>query len=73
VTQGLGFAYVGLNPDGLFDRVVLTDFQNEAFEYSSLEAAVPLPAAAWLMIGGLGAVGALGRYGRRRKAADAGA
>lgn len=30
-------------------------------------ATVPLPAAAWLMIGGLGAVGAAARHGRRKR------
>ena len=43
---------------------------DEAFGDVSLSA-VPLPAAAWLMIGGLGALGAYGRRARRTTAASA--
>jgi hypothetical protein len=42
---------------------------NDSYAIAGLSE-VPLPAAAWLMIGGLGAVGALGRYGRKKVAAD---
>ena len=38
---------------------------------SARVSAVPLPAAAWLMIGGLGALGAYGRQARRTTAASA--
>lgn len=64
--EGVGFAYVKFTPDDPFDTVVLTSIGAPAFEFSSA-AAVPLPAAAWLFIGGLGAVGAAVRHGRKKR------
>jgi len=66
---GKGFAYVALTPaGGKFDKVKLTANGSKAFKFSSA-AAVPLPAAAWPMIGGLGALGAYGRRARKKGAA----
>lgn len=63
-----GFAYADIDPGQVFDQIRLVNSGPLAFEVDGL-AAVPLPAAAWLMIGGLGAIGAYAR--RARKAAAA--
>lgn len=52
--------------DILFDRVVLSSTRN-AFEFglvSSTPAPVPLPAAAWMLLAGLGALAGIGRARR---------
>ena len=66
--QGWGAALVTIS-DLKFDAVKFTNIPAEnAFEFSNLSASpIPLPAAGWLLIGGMGALGALGY--RRRKAA----
>jgi hypothetical protein len=61
------FAFVTFG-DILFDKVVLTSGSN-AFEYGLVEstpAPVPLPAAGWMLIAGLGALAAAGRARRAR-------
>ena len=63
---GEGEAYVRLTPEESFNSFELVQFKGGPAMEASLKA-VPLPAAAWLMIGGLGAVGAYAR--RSRKAA----
>ena len=61
-----GFAWVKISLDnGQFDSFTLFNDGPNAFEVDGV--VTPLPAAAWLMIGGLGAVGAYAR--RARKAA----
>lgn len=56
--------------DGMIDNVRIHDValaQNQLGYFTDGAAAVPLPAAAWLMLGGLGAMGAMAR--RKRKVA----
>lgn len=66
ITSQAGYtnaAYVRVTTDSLFDEVVFSSGQN-SFEYAiptvdGTLPAVPLPAAGWLMLGGLGALGAV--------------
>ena len=60
-----GFAWVRIALDESFESFTLVNDGSNAFEVDGV--VTPLPAAAWLMIGGLGAVGAYAR--RARKAA----
>jgi hypothetical protein len=54
--------------EGKYDSVTFSSTSN-AFEWSNMSASpIPLPAAGWLLLGGLGALGAAAA--RRRKAAD---
>jgi len=67
VTFGSAELFAGLNQIDI-------KFNTESAGFVALTstlATVPLPAAAWLMIGGLGAVGAYGRRVRRTTAASA--
>jgi len=58
-----GWAWAKITIDGGFDSFQLVHENKAAFEYDGF--AVPLPAAAWLMIGGLSAVGAYARRSRK--------
>ena len=61
---GLGFVNVTIT--GIkFDKIVLRSVGSDAFEYANLSA-IPLPAAAWMM---LSALAGLGFVARRKKAA----
>ncbi|QIE57447.1 VPLPA-CTERM sorting domain-containing protein [Pikeienuella piscinae] len=62
---GAGFVNVRIS-DLLFDQVIFTSGNSDAFEFAQVQ--VPLPAAIWLM---LGAIGGLGFVSRRRSAAAA--
>jgi len=67
-SAGSGYAWVkiALEDNEVFKSITAFNSGNNALELDG--AVVPLPAAAWLMIGGLGAVGAYAR--RSRKAAS---
>lgn len=56
---GKGFVNV-LVTDIEFDRVVFRNGGSDAFEYANV-APVPLPAAAWMLVAGLGGIGLLSR------------
>lgn len=62
-TGGLGFVDVLFT--GLFDEVRLSSVGQDAFEFTNVSA-VPLPAAGWLLVGGIGGLAAMKR---RKKAA----
>ena len=61
--NGNGFSSVVLTTPFLFDELVFSnDPQNNAFEIANLSVGqVPLPAAAWLLIGAFGGLGILAR------------
>ena len=65
-SSGAGSAYVSIDPGQAWGSFEMEHFEGSPAFEASIKA-VPLPAAAWLMIGGLGAVGAYAR--RARKAA----
>ena len=72
VETGL-ISFAGVALAGGFNTFTLNfDVPEGSFAFISGElATVPLPAGAWLMIGGLGALGAYGRRARRTTAASA--
>lgn len=60
--NGTGFADVVLTTSFLFDEVVFSSLQNNAFEIANLSVGqVPLPAGVWLFISALGGLGLLAR------------